>query len=377
MEKVRILFVVYELPPLGGGVATAASHLLGEFKKHNNLQIDVITSSLNNRFEKEQLSENIHLYKVPIGSKPPDRYQQQTVWEMLRFTIGSLLQAIKLLNKFKYNLAHYFGYPGGLPGLLLKKRMSYVVSLRGVDVPGYNLKFGWYYRIYKPLSKIIWRNAKTVVVNSRWLEDLAKKTLDRSYLVIPNGVDTNLFKPVPETDKFKQFTVTAGGTVMGPKKGLEYLVEGFAIFHKLYPDSRLRLFGTGVLESKLRQMASDLGIKSSVEFVGRVSHDELARQLPRCHVMCLPSLAEGMSNAVLEAAACGLPLILTAVGGTEEILDGNQMLVKKKDAGSVASALIKIARDKKLRDVMENKSRSIAETSSWSEMSSSYRRLYK
>ena len=128
MEKVRIIFVVYELPPLGGGVATAASHLLGEFIKHNNLHIDVITSSLNNRFEKEQLSENIHLYKVPIGSKPPDRYQQQTVWEMLRFTIGSLLQAIKLSSKFKYNLAHYFGYPGGLPGLLLKKRMKYVVS---------------------------------------------------------------------------------------------------------------------------------------------------------------------------------------------------------------------------------------------------------
>ena len=60
--------------------------------------------------------------------------------------------------------------------------MSYVVSLRGVDVPELQPKIRMVLQIYKPLCKIIWRNAKTVVVNSRWLEDLAK-TLDRSYLV--------------------------------------------------------------------------------------------------------------------------------------------------------------------------------------------------
>lgn len=255
--------------------------------------------------------------------------------------------------------------------------MPYIVSLRGVDVPGYNQKFGLYYHLYKPLAKLTWKHAQAVIANSRWLADLAQKTLDREIRIIPNGVDTDKFKPVAEKDKFKQFTVTAGGTVMGPKKGLEYLMEGFAIFHKKHPESRLLLFGSGVLENKLRHMASDLGIKSCVEFASRVSHDELASQLPRCHVMCLPSLAEGMSNAVLEAEAGGLPLVVTQVGGTEELLDGNGFLIEKRNSQEITVALTKIYENDKQRTEMSKKSRQQAQKMSWQQTAKKYLDVYK
>lgn len=377
MSAARVLFVVYELPPLGGGVATAASQLLKEFSKQKNIIIDVVTSSLNNKWEKEQLSKNIVIHKIPIGKKTPERYQRQTPWEMMRFTVRSLQKIHWLLKQEKYQIAHYFGYPSALPGYIFRRKVPYIVSLRGVDVPGYNQKFGLYYHLYKPLAKLTWRHAQAVIANSRWLADLAQKTLDREIRIIPNGVDTDKFKPVAEKDKFKQFTVTAGGTVMGPKKGLEYLMEGFAIFHKKHPESRLLLFGSGVLENKLRHMASDLGIKSCVEFAGRVSHDELASQLPRCHVMCLPSLAEGMSNAVLEAAASGLPLVLTEVGGTKELLDKNGFMVKKRNANEIAIALTRLYDNKRLRIEMGKISRRMADIFSWKNTSSSYLHLYK
>lgn len=377
MNAARVLFIVYELSPLGGGVATAASQLLREFSKHKNLYIDVVTSSLNNKWEKEQFSKNIVIHRVPIGKKPPERYHQQTPWEMLRFTMHSLQKIHWLLKQEKYQIAHYFGYPSALPGYIFRKRVPYIVSLRGVDVPGYNQKFGLYYHLYKPLAKLTWKHAQAVIANSRWLADLAQKTLDREIRIIPNGVDTDKFKPVAEKDKFKQFTVTAGGTVMGPKKGLEYLMEGFAIFHKKHPESRLLLFGSGVLENKLRHMASDLGIKSCVEFASRVSHDELASQLPRCHVMCLPSLAEGMSNAVLEAEACGLPLVVTQVGGTEELLDGNGFLIEKRNSQEITVALTKIYENDKQRTEMSKKSRQQAQKMSWQQTAKKYLDVYK
>ncbi len=369
MSAKRVLFVVYELPPLGGGVATAANHLLKEFAKEPDLIIDVITSSLKNTWEEEKFSKNITIYKVPIGKKPPEKYQKQTPLEMLRFTIFSGLKVYSLLKKHQYQKAHYFGYPGGLNGLIFKKKVPYIVSLRGVDVPGYNQKFGWYYRIYRPLSKLIWQQADKVVANSQWLASLARKTLEREILIIPNGVDTEKFRPIPEKDKFKMFTITAGGTVMGPKKGLEYLVEGFALFHKQYPESRLLLFGTGELESKLKQMAKDLGIETAVEFTGQVNHDELAKMLPKCHVMCLPSLAEGMSNAVLEAAACGLPLILTDVGGIRELSNTDFVIVRRKSALEIANAISSIF-------VRSNRSKNNFKIQTWKEVSYQYREMY-
>lgn len=377
MSAARVLFVVYELPPIGGGVATAASHLLKEFSKQKNINIDVVTSSLNNKWEKEQFSKNIVIHKIPIGKKPPERYQRQTPWEMMRFTVHSLQKIHWLLKQEKYQIAHYFGYPSALPGYIFRKRVPYIVSLRGVDVPGYNQKFGLYYHLYKPLAKLTWRHAQAVIANSRWLADLAHKNLDREIRIIPNGVDTDKFKPVPEKDKFKQFTVTAGGTVMGPKKGLEYLMEGFAIFHNKHPESRLLLFGSGVLENKLRQMASDLGIKSSVEFAGRVSHDELARQLPRCHVMCLPSLAEGMSNAVLETMACGLPVILTEVGSNKDLVINNGFLVNEKDSRAISTALTKLYINFILRKTMSSRSRNNSIDMRWKDIKDQYLNIYQ
>ena len=376
MSAARVLFVVYELPPLGGGVATAASQLLKEFSKQKNIIIDVVTSSLNNKWEKEQLSKNIVIHKIPIGKKTPERYQRQTPWEMMRFTVRSLQKIHWLLKQEKYQIAHYFGYPSALPGYIFRRKVPYIVSLRGVDVPGYNQKFGLYYHLYKPLAKLTWKHAQAVIANSRWLADLAQKTLDREIRIIPNGVDTDKFKPVAEKDKFKQFTVTAGGTVMGPKKGLEYLMEGFAIFHKKHPESRLLLFGSGVLENKLRHMASDLGIKSFVEFASRVSHDELASQLPRCHVMCLPSLAEGMSNAVLEAMACGLPLIVTEVGGTTDHVDGNGIIIESKNPKAIFSAMIKIFENNDHSKSMAALSRKLALSKRWKQAACKYITVY-
>lgn len=364
----RVLFVVYELPPIGGGVANAANHLLKEFANISDIKLDVVTSSVSNDWGVKNLSKNITLHLVPIGNKK-NRLQKQSPLEMLLFTINSIRKIYQLLKQHDYTIAHYFGYPSALGGLLFKSKVPYIVSLRGVDVPGYNKKFGLFYLFFIPLAKVTWQNAKAVIANSKGLKKLALKTAPNIKIdVIPNGVDTQLFKPLPENKKFKKFTVTAGGTVMGPKKGLQYLIRGFAKFHQKHKNTQLLLMGSGIMEKELKSLVKELKIADSVVFTGRLSHQKVAKILPKCHVFCLPSLAEGMSNAVLEAAACGLPLILTDVGGTEEILDGNGEKIHKNDFISIELRLNRIYLNQNLRLRYTTQSRNVSLGLNWSKI---------
>lgn len=372
----RLLFVVYELPPIGGGVANAAHHLLIEFAKDPTLTIDVVTSSTKNRFSTEVFSENITLYQVPIGQKPPSRYQTQTPLEMARFLLTSFWCITVLQFHHRYDLAHYFGYPSALNGLLYAWNTPYIVSLRGVDTPGYNQKFGWYYQLYKPLAALTWRFARTLTAPSQYLANLAHKTLHAPIHVIPNGVNVRLFKPLPESKKHKKFTITAGGTIMGKKKGLDLLIKGFAKLHARHADTQLILFGEGDELGNLQNLAQKLNLGSSIIFKGRVSHQKLAQELPKCHVFCLPSYAEGMSNALIEAQAAGLAIATTAVGNGQDLIEQKIAFPLEHNASSIAHALEKLYTSPKLLRQMSLKARTMAQKSGWPDIARQYKKLY-
>jgi len=379
-SKVKVLFFVYELPPLGGGVANAVDNLFSFFQKNQHLEIDVITSSINNKDEVVKFSNNITLYKVPIGPKNSSSYQQQTIMNMFLYTKNSYLKAQELLINHDYDFAHFFGYPGALQGLLLKFqfKLPYLVSLRGVDVPGYNPRFKYIDIFYKPLVAWIWKNSEKVIVNSSGLLALAKNTNKQiDYHLIPNGVDGDFYKPTKK--KFEKFTVTAGGTLFGKKKGLQYLIKAFAQFAQYKNNVELLLIGSGDLEKKLKELVNELEIKNKVKFVGRKDKDWITQNLPKCHVFCLPSINEGMSNATLEALACGLPIIITPVGGADELLeDGkNGFLVPKYDVNQIAKRLNLLYADGNLAEKMTLNSRKKAEEMSWESVSKKYLNCYE
>lgn len=376
MATKRVLFIVYELPPIGGGVATAAWNLLQEFSRFQDLEVDVVTSSLDNTWSERKLVSNITVYSVPIGQKR-HRLKVQSPKEMIFFTIASFFKVAQLVLTKKYSVAHYFGYPGALVGMLFSWNLPYIVSLRGVDVPGYNKKFGLYYSIYKPVTRVIWKCAKAVVANSSKLQQLAlSSSSNLAVQVIPNGVDTQLFQPLEEKDKYKKFTVTAGGTVMGPKKNLDILIRAFASFHKDNPDTQLLLIGDGVLKPSLIELVASLDLTAAVEFKGALSKEEVAQVLPRCHVFCLPSENEGMSNAMLEAVAAGLPIVMTDVGGTDEVVGKNGIILAAATEVEITQALQTIYGDVDARIEMGRLSRTVAEKMSWEKVAKKYRDIY-
>ncbi len=369
----KILLINYEYPPLGGGAGNVTFYFLREFSRYSNLQVDLITSSTGQaRFEK--FSPNINIHFLDIGKNTDWHYQ--TTRELLMFSWQAFFLARKLNRDRQYHLMHaFFGVPCGfIAGLL---GIPYIVSLCGSDVPFYNLRFRWLDRlIFRNLSLCIWHKASGVVSNSEGLKELAAKTSPNQKIsVIYNGIDTERFTP---KEKSRDSFVILSTSRLIQRKGLEYLIAGFAEFQKGVTNTKLILVGTGNLEAQLRKEAGQLGLSPKVEFKGTISHEELPKVYQDADVFVLPSFNEGMSNAVLEAMASGLPIITTDTGGTKELVDErNGIIVRKGSSEDIFHAMERIHSKKDLCHQMGVASRKKAEVMPWGKMVNKYNELYK
>ena len=368
----RILMLNYEFPPLGGGAATATFNLLKEHAKRDDVEVDLITSSADN-YKEEQFAENIKIYYLDIGKK--GKLHDQSNRDLMVYSWKAWKFAGKLKKSKKYDITHaFFGIPCGFIAMLLK--IPYIVSLRGSDVPFYSKKYRWLDLLFfRWLDRIIWNRAKAVVANSEGLRELALKTSPNQKIgVIYNGVDTEKFEPAQI--KPEHFTVISTSRLI-ERKGIRYLIEGFARHCEKYLQSRLKIVGGGPQKEELEDLTRRLGVLEKVVFMGETDRENMPKIYQTADVFVLPSLNEGMSNCLLEAMASGLAVIATDVGGTKELIDeSNGIIIGKQNSGEVANALEKLYKDRQLLNSMKSAGRRKAEKMSWTKVAEAYLKVY-
>ncbi len=109
---------------------------------------------------------------------------------------------------------------------------------------------------------------------------------------------------------------------LDPRMGLEQLLHASAILRAQGLDFTLAVAGDGILAGRLRRLAADLGLDSSVRFLGRVGEERLKDLYVAADLAALPTVAyEGFGMSTIEALACGTPVVGTAVGATPELLE--------------------------------------------------------
>lgn len=189
-------------------------------------------------------------------------------------------------------------------------------------------------------------------------------------ICIPNGVDVRKFCPRCEEDVAElksSFGIPASSIIIGsvgrlePVKNYEMLLRVFARLS--VDDARLHcvLIGDGSQRANLENLALQLGIKEKVHFTGKVDNPH--------HVMSIldlfisSSLSEGMSNTILEATACGIPIVATDVGDSGKLVeDGrNGFMVQSEDDHSLEEAIKRLTYDTGMRQRFGARSRAIAE----------------
>ncbi len=233
------------------------------------------------------------------------------------------------------------------------------------------------YPVLKPVLRRVWRNAGVVTASSVEHQRLAYETLDEIDIpIIYNGVDTNIFHPVSR--KVSALNILCVGRLI-ERKGQHHLLRAFARLKQELPehDICLTLVGTGDAEVALKALAGQLGIQEQVEFKGMVSREDMPEIYRQANIFVLPSQSEGMSVALLEALASGLPVVVSDTGGTHELVSPgeNGLVVRWADVEGLAQALERMVKDMPLRENMGRAARQTALRFSWSQVAGHYLQL--
>ncbi|MCW5875595.1 MAG: glycosyltransferase family 4 protein [Anaerolineales bacterium] len=194
------------------------------------------------------------------------------------------------------------------------------------------------------LEKLVFEGADRIVVTTAAMAQSIQNRFNISpntIRVIPNYVETDRFSPKPRPANSKLRVGFVGR--LNPQKNLGLLLEALAGL-----DVELSLAGDGPLRDQLMARAKTLQIP--IDFQGRLDHASLPAFLNACDLFVLPSLYEGHPKALLEAMACGLPVIGTRVPGIADLLqDDRTGLLSEPDAASLQTAIQRLMTDGKLR----------------------------
>ncbi|HIH31554.1 TPA: glycosyltransferase family 4 protein [Candidatus Woesearchaeota archaeon] len=342
----------YEFPPLGGGGGKQSMYLAKEYAKNHDVYF--LTTG----------------YKE-FGIKKKDGYvldrlktsRKNTLYcsnkEMMQYLIKAWKKIPEIVRGFKPDVVHlFFTIPTGLLTFHPKlKKTPYIVSVRGSDVPGHNPdRFSLMYKVLTPTVKKIWRDAKTVVCNS---EDLRKEVLKISprlkVKVIPNGIDTDKFKPRKRKSKNEknknEIRLLYAGRLI-PLKRIDLIIRALpGVIRNNDKKIVFRIVGSGSEEKNLRNLVKELNIEKYVEFRGEVDYREIHKEYQDSDIYIQMSKVEGMSNTILEAMACGLPIITTDVGGAKKFVQGNGTIVDPKSSNNLSNILSRYLKDS---DIMTN-----------------------
>ena len=148
--------------------------------------------------------------------------------------------------------------------------------------------------------------------------------------VITNGVDTKLFAPGPpaaaraKLDLPKEVFILLFSGYLIPRKGVDVLIKAFSRCAKQHPDALVIVVGTGSEHDRLRELSRKLQVASNVRFIGSRPFLEMPLWYQACDLFVMPSWAEGLSMAILEAMACGKPVITSRpdVGEHDAVIPG-------------------------------------------------------
>lgn len=265
--------------------------------------------------------------------------------------VFSVRRARRLLKWLQPDLLHVHYATGyGLLGALTAFH-PYIISVWGSDI----LEFPRRSLLHRAVVEFNLGRAEYVCSTSRYMALKTRKYTAKEVVLTPFGVDCEQFRPKPNRNHQGDPEITIG-TVKTLEKGygIEYLIHAFAALVSKRMPHRLKLLivGEGSQREALERVARALGIAHLTEFAGWVPHNRVPEYLQRLSVFVAPSVhEESFGMAVVEASACGIPVIVSRIGGMPEVAEDKVtgLLVPPRDFTALAVALEKLVRSEELR----------------------------
>lgn len=252
-------------------------------------------------------------------------------------------------NNFKFDvILASWAFPDGVGSYFIAKclRIPIVIQVLGSDINIYTKTI----LRRKLIAYVLKRCSKVLSVSQELKNRIAQIGVPVDKVrVVNNGVNQSLFSPMDRTLarnslKLPQETriiLYVGNLV--PVKGIDGLVSAYGAVASEATNSLLIIIGDGFLKKSVLKKVKDLNLEGRVILCGKRPHNEIPAWMNASDLLCLPSLNEGSPNVILEAMACGVPIVATRVGGIPEMVRSykNVKLTDPKDIKQLSEAILK------------------------------------
>ncbi|SUZ48065.1 uncharacterized protein METZ01_LOCUS919, partial [marine metagenome] len=236
------------------------------------------------------------------------------------------------------------------------------------------------YRFTSPIIKRWQQKLHGNIAVSPAARRYVNNTFPGDYEIIPNGIDFKHFSanvaPLPQYLDGKLNILFVGR--LEKRKGLQYLLEAYSKLRWEIPNTRLIVVGPGNPDKESYRILSSHNLQD-VDFVGRVSYDDLPRYYASADIFCSPATgAESFGIVLLEAMSAGKPVVASDIEGYRGVVTEGEhgLLVPKKDSNALADALGRLARDPELRSKLGSQGKRSAENYRWEVVAGQVEKYY-
>ena len=363
-----------------GGSTLAAYYLAIEMKKRGH-EIVVFTTSIKSKGSIEK-HENMIIYRYG------------TNFRVLTSNISFGLFRKPVEHDVTIAHTHFDIAPGPLAGLRYakKKNIPLVVTYHGDWVDSFGgfirragVAFHNKYLVDKVLSyaDVIISPSEYYINESSFLEKYQDKIV-----VIPNGVNLMDFDiPYTKEECRKKLGLPLHKKILlyfgylSPYKGSDVLVKAMTMIVKDIPDTELVFVGKGVMMDELKILSKKLGVEKNVKFTGFVEDGLKPLYYKAADVFVLPSMmsTECYPLTILEAMACGVPIVASKIGGIPDAVKNGEsgLLVPPKDSDALADAIIYSLENEDVREKMGKNGRERVKNYSWGRIAEMTERVYE
>ncbi|NUM63277.1 MAG: N-acetyl-alpha-D-glucosaminyl L-malate synthase BshA [Ignavibacteriaceae bacterium] len=273
-------------------------------------------------FRLSQYIENIFFHEVEISNYP--------VFEFPLYALSLASKMVEVAEFEKLDLLHvHYAIPHATSAYLAKEMMKnnrdikIITTLHGTDITLVGLEPS-----FLPLVKFSIEKSDGITTVSRFLKEktITNYEIDNDIRVIPNFVDTNLFKSKNTCD-FRKTIATKGEKILihtSNFRQVKRVTDTIRILEKVQKEipAKLILVGDGPDRSECERLTRQLNLGDSVKFLGK--QEALVEILSSSDLFLIPSQSESFGLAALEAMSCGLPVISSSVGGLPELVRHNE-----------------------------------------------------
>ena len=311
----KILVLIHEFPPIGGGGGPIARDLSLQWVKEGH-QVRVVTARFGDLPEFEVI-DGLEVVRL-------DCHRTESFRAKMKAMIGYVMAASKYCcfecNDFRPDIIHvHFAVPNGPAAMAASRKFKvpYVITAHLGDIPGASPeKTKKWFRYIQPFTPPIWKNAARVIAVSEFSRQMALKSYNVPVDVIPNGIDYDNIRnnnieahDVPEI-------VFAGRFV--PQKNLIQIIKTLDTVKDL--KWHATLIGDGQDKEMLLSEIAAAGMTERIELPGWKTPEEVIGIFHRSDILFMPSTTEGLPVTGIQGMASGLALLLSNAGGNPEII---------------------------------------------------------